>query len=147
VALFNLTVTPSFLIGAAVVLGATWMYNNPDAQNKESQTLSGTRQLNGEDVGLLSSADGETRKTLDGISNEELINAALISPVEAHEPLLGYPDDISALKGHLKKISLGERVREKVTGFVGTGIDEKNREIELGGFSRASSSSSTQSHR
>ncbi|PVF98048.1 hypothetical protein CPB86DRAFT_853872 [Serendipita vermifera] len=150
VALFNLAITPSFLVGAAVVLGATWMYNTPEEPKSihENSHLRNMR-LNGEDVALLSSVDEEIRKTLeqDRIGNDEFINAALISPIGANEPILGYPDDISALKGHLKKVSIGERVREKVSGFVGAGIDEKNVEVELGGFSRASSSSSTHSHR
>jgi len=30
VALFNVSITPSFVVGATTVLGATWMYNQPE---------------------------------------------------------------------------------------------------------------------
>ena len=42
VALFDFYITPSFLLGSATVLGATWMYNQPDAKAtavaREAQT-------------------------------------------------------------------------------------------------------------
>ena len=34
VALFNFSITPSFVVGATTVLGATWMYNQPDKPSR-----------------------------------------------------------------------------------------------------------------
>ena len=38
VALFNVSITPSFVVGATTVLGATWMYNQPE---KPPRTMDG----------------------------------------------------------------------------------------------------------
>jgi len=62
VALFNLSITPSFLVGATTVLGATWMYNQPDKP---------------------------PRPTMDGRASTLSYPG---SPVRSDEPIIGMPE-------------------------------------------------------
>ena len=103
VALFNFTITPSFIIGASTVLSATWMYNQPPPESSTTTLNSPT---------LLSSSDKEPSLsiTLNGV--EERSSPGSISgkstPAYPNTPL---PTDIPIL---------GQFVRRKSGGFGGS---------------------------
>jgi Nucleotide-sugar transporter len=131
VALFNLQITPPFLAGSAVVLGATWMYNAPDEpKDHENESTRAIRTGGRENLLLLNRCSMENRKSadfepypLDGASeSEDGCNISLVAPVESHEPLLGHPRGVgssSAGSRHSQKPSMSGRLLEKVSGMVG----------------------------
>jgi len=126
VALFNLQITPSFIGGSAVVLGATWMYNNPEAPLSSANKLDHGVPHSRENVPLLDRPSMEVRKSNEGEfifdagDDEEMhpFNA----PVDSHEPLLGYPSGVgsSSRLAHSKKPSMSGRILEKVSNMVGS---------------------------
>lgn len=109
VGLFNLSITISFLVGASVVLGATWMYNASEQQkvsSYKSQESEETSALYGEDNknirlsnqddnskynGSFPETNGTNGRVLAHVKDVDHNGPALISPIEAHEPLLGHP--------------------------------------------------------
>jgi hypothetical protein len=150
VQLFSLPITISFLIGASVVLVATWMYNVPDPQNASSRKREGKSEETGlhyEDAP--SRADGEgdhtTKKkgeirdkqtngrtiiSID-VRDRDPIEPALISPIESHEPLLGYPAGIRGDANSWSKHSMGGRLMGKMSsmaGFTNVDNDQETRD-------------------
>jgi UDP-sugar transporter A1/2/3 len=55
VALFDFRITPAFVIGASVVLSATWMYNQPAAKEKSHAAVAALKGVNG--VGAVGEGD------------------------------------------------------------------------------------------
>jgi hypothetical protein len=131
VALFNLQITPPFLAGSVVVLGATWMYNAQEESKDHEKDLTRVIQTNGrENLPLLDRCSVENRKSadfepypLDGASeSEDGCNISLVAPVESHEPLLGHPRDVGSSRAgsrHSQKPSMSGRLLEKVSSLVG----------------------------
>ena len=106
VALFNLPITLSFLVGAGVVLGATWMYNVPDKKKKSQEKFHETSALDDVEHKWVPTQGDEPQSETKLRGNDKENNGkplsvdfkdmdhmgpALISPIESHEPLLGYP--------------------------------------------------------
>lgn len=69
--LFDFHVTPSFVVGASIVLGSTAMYNNPDAPDASKQGLG---------LGL-------------GLSTGSSARGTVMSPVPSDAPILGHFKD------------------------------------------------------
>lgn len=151
VALFNLRITPPFLAGSAVVLGATWMYNAAgEPKDHEKESTRAIQTSGRENLPFLNRCSMENRKSadfepypLDGTSeSEDGCNISLVAPVESHEPLLGHPHGVGSSRAgcrHSQKPSVSGRLLEKVSGMVGGNAastsgheypnDEKGREI------------------
>jgi hypothetical protein len=131
VALFNLQITPPFLAGSAVVLGATWMYNTPDEpKDHENESTRAIRISGRENLPLLNRSSMENRKSadfepysIDGASeSEDGCNISLVAPIESHEPLLGHPRGVGSSRAgysHSQKPSMSGRLLEKVSNIVG----------------------------
>jgi Nucleotide-sugar transporter len=140
VELFDLPITISFLVGASVVLGATWMYNMSDPQNASSRKREGkSEETNShyEDVPLRVGGEGDSTSKKGGELRDEQTNGrpplsinvrdrdpiepALISPIEPHEPLLGYPNGIGTRgeSASWSNRSIGERLLGKMSSMVG----------------------------
>ena len=101
VALFDLSITPSFIIGASTVLSATWMYNQPSSETSTSTANSPT---------FLSSS----------ITKEPSLSITLNGKEDSSEP--------SSLSGKSTPlypitpvpVDLGQFVRRKSSGFGGS---------------------------
>jgi len=141
VALFNLSITVSFLVGASVVLGATWMYNMPEEQRiawyKHQGQFEGPTALYHKDAGSGRGAPFEQGEEChqhdlkDGQMSllGDPIEPALISPVQSHEPLLGYPNGIGpSRKESSISQSIGERLLGKITNMVNFSTWAGNRD-------------------
>ena len=98
VALFDLSITPSFIIGASTVLSATWMYNQPAAETSTSTANSPTLLSSKESITLNGLEDSSEPSSLSGKS----------TPLYPVTPL---PIDIALL---------GQFVRRKSDGFGGS---------------------------
>ncbi|KZO97867.1 hypothetical protein CALVIDRAFT_479458 [Calocera viscosa TUFC12733] len=68
VLLFGFTITPAFVLGSSTVLGATWMYNQPEQKG---------------------SADGSTISLLSAVSSDSRRPSFPGSPVSPDAPILG----------------------------------------------------------
>ena len=102
VALFDLSITPSFIIGASTVLSATWMYNQPSASestaNSPTALSSSITKESSLSITLNGADDGSDRSSLSGKS----------TPLY---PITPVPVDIALL---------GQFVRRKSGGFGGS---------------------------
>ena len=104
VALFDLSITPSFIIGASTVLSATWMYNQPSSSESststaDSPTLSSSITKEPSfSITLNGAGDSSERSSLSGKS----------SPLY---PITPVPVDVALL---------GQFVRRKSGGFGGS---------------------------
>ena len=101
VALFDLSITPSFIIGASTVLSATWMYNQPSSETSTSTVNSPT---------FLSSS----------ITKEPSLSITLNGKEDGSEP-----SSLSGKSSPLHPITpvpvdLGQFVRRKSSGFGGS---------------------------
>ena len=103
VALFDLSITPSFIIGASTVLSATWMYNQPSSETSTSTANSPT---------LSSSITKEPSLsiTLNG-KDDSSEPSSLSGKSTPLYPITPVPIDIA---------SLGQFVRRKSGGFGGS---------------------------
>lgn len=91
VAIFDVVITPSFVLGATVVLGATWMYNSPDTVREAVNKEFGQRDpvhLSGEDVSLL---NGTRKSTEQDDDKEQNYDLPTVSPVDSRAMPFGYP--------------------------------------------------------
>jgi len=87
VALFNFRVTPSFVFGAGVVLGATWMYNQPNASQSASKELPYPPSTTSSPASKLTSL----KLTFSRAAQSKYASSSTLgSPIDSSEPILGY---------------------------------------------------------
>lgn len=118
------------------MLGSTWMYNAPDKKPSVPPIhLDNTQEgalINGTTVDSPINRRPHIGERSNTDANDTL-GSALDSPMEPHEPLLGYPNGNSSRRGHESKGSITGLISNLIVPRVGSNsADEKETEKERG---------------
>jgi hypothetical protein len=132
------------------------MYNVPDPQNGSSRKREGKPEEMSsryEDAPLRGDGEGDDISKTEGelhdeqtngrtplsanVRDREPIEPALISPIESHEPLLGYPNGIGISTTRRNSVSwgnqsMGERLLEKMSSIVSFATADGGRQTKDG---------------